>query len=373
MLYIEELRLRNYRNYEEQRLTLNQGVNIFVGENGQGKTNLLESIYYLATGGNFRGNKDLELIRWDAPYFRLEARLKKETSSRYFDLEIYADRERNKQLKINGVKYKRMAELLGYLQVVLFSPEDLKIIKGGPAERRRYIDEEICQLDGRYYTLIHQYQKVLQQRNNLLKAVAYHRAEASELAVWDEQLVRYGTPIIHRRLQFLKILVPLARRMQKELTDQGEVFNVTYHSSLGPVGALEQAAIADVFAKTLSAGRGEELRRGVTLWGPHRDDLIFYLNGYELKTYGSQGQQRTGILALKLAELETFYRHNHEYPLLLLDDVMSELDDKRRAYLLQIIKDNHIQTIITGANMELITNEMAQDEVFVIKEGKIIS
>lgn len=131
MLYIEELRLRNYRNYEEQRLTLNQGVNIFVGENGQGKTNLLESIYYLATGGNFRGNKDLELIRWDAPYFRLEARLKKETSSRYFDLEIYADRERNKQLKINGVKYKRMAELLGYLQVVLFSPEDLKIIKGG--------------------------------------------------------------------------------------------------------------------------------------------------------------------------------------------------------------------------------------------------
>ena len=187
-MYIEELRLRNYRNYEEQRLTLNQGVNIFVGENGQGKTNLLESIYYLATGGNFRGNKDLELIRWDAPYFRLEARLKKETSSRYFDLEIYADRERNKQLKINGVKYKRMAELLGYLQVVLFSPEDLKIIKGGPAERRRYIDEEICQLDGRYYTLIHQYQKVLQQRNNLLKAVAYHRAEASELAVWDEQL-----------------------------------------------------------------------------------------------------------------------------------------------------------------------------------------
>ena len=187
-MYIEELRLRNYRNYEEQRLTLNQGVNIFVGENGQGKTNLLESIYYLATGGNFRGNKDLELIRWDAPYFRLEARLKKETSSRYFDLEIYADRERNKQLKINGVEYKRMAELLGYLQVVLFSPEDLKIIKGGPAERRRYIDEEICQLDGRYYTLIHQYQKVLQQRNNLLKAVAYHRAEASELAVWDEQL-----------------------------------------------------------------------------------------------------------------------------------------------------------------------------------------
>lgn len=371
-MYIEELRLRNYRNYTDEQLTLNQGVNIFVGENGQGKTNLLESIYYLATGSNFRGNKDLELISWEAPYFRLQARLKKETSSRYFDLEVYVDKKRNKQLKINGVKYKRMTELLGYLQVVLFSPEDLKIIKGGPAERRRYIDQEICQLDGRYYTLIHQYQKVLQQRNNLLKAVAYHRAKDSELAVWDEQLVRYGAPVIYKRLQFLKILVPLARRMQKELTDQDEVFNVTYQSSLGPVGALEQAAIAETFERMLAVGRGDELRRGVTLWGPHRDDLIFYLNGYELKTYGSQGQQRTGILALKLAELATFYRHNQEYPLLLLDDVMSELDDKRRRYLLQIIQDNHIQTIITGANMELITNEMAQDEVFVIKEGKII-
>lgn len=372
-MYLEELHLHQYRNYQDQRLTLNRGVNIFMGENGQGKTNLLESIYYLATGGNFRGNKDLELIRWNDDYFRLEARLRRETSSRVFDLEIYADRGRSKQIKINGVKYRRTADLLGYLQVVLFSPEDLVIIKGGPSERRRYIDQEICQLDGKYYTLIQQYKKVLQQRNNLLKSIAYRKGGSDELSVWNEQLVNYGSPIIYRRLQFLKILVPIARRMQKGLTDDGEVFNVTYQSSLGPIGQLELADIAEVFRRVLAEKGGEELRRGVTLWGPHRDDLIFYLNGYELKTYGSQGQQRTGILSLKLAELETFRRHNGEYPLLLLDDVMSELDDRRRGYLLDIIRDNQIQTIITGANIELITKEIAQDDIFVIKEGKIIS
>lgn len=369
---MEELRLRNYRNYTEERLTLNQGVNIFVGENGQGKTNLLEAIYYLATGDNFRGNKDMELIRWDAPYFRLEGRLKKAFSNRYFDLEIYVDRARNKQLKINGVKYKRMADLLGYLQVVLFSPEDLEIIKGSPAQRRRYIDQEISQLDSRYYTLIHQYQKVLSQRNNLLKLSNHRQHSAEELAVWDEQLVHYGAEVIYKRLQFLKTLVPLARQRHQDLTERDEVFNVTYQSSLGPIGKASQAEIADIFRRTLANGRNEELHRGVTLWGPHRDDLIFYLDGYSLKTYGSQGQQRTGILSLKLAELEAFYRHNQDYPLLLLDDVMSELDDKRRGYLLRRIEELKIQTIITGANMELITNEIAQDEFFVIKEGKII-
>lgn len=372
-MYLKNIQLHNYRNYDYLDLNLNQGINVFLGDNGQGKTNLLESIYYLATGSNFRGNKDQEIIRWQTDYFRLEAQLVKDTSTRLFDLEIYCDRQKNKQIKINGVKYKKNADLLGYLQVVLFSPEDLKIIKGGPAERRKYIDMEICQLDKKYHPLLQNYQKVLQQRNNLLKDLSYKPGQKSQLPIWNQQLVQYGSRIIFERIKFLRVLVPIARRLQKQLTNEKEQFNVTYHSSLGPIGNLSLAEIIDVYNLVLACNEAQEISRGVTLWGPHRDDLIFYLNQKEIKVYGSQGQQRTGILALKMAELETFFQHNQEYPLLLLDDVMSELDDERRKFLLRIINENKIQTIITGANLELVSKEIAQEEVFFVSEGKIIN
>lgn len=373
MMHILDLSLYNFRNYAQQTLRLSRGVNIFVGENGQGKTNLLEAVYYLAFGNTFRGNKEMELINWQQDYFRVMAQLKKDTSSRLFELEIYSDRQRNKQIKINGVKYKRNSALLGYLQVVLFSPEDLKIVKGSPTDRRRYIDREICQLDGRYYTLLHQYQKVLQQRNNLLKAIHYKKIAKDQLIVWNKQLVNFGSQIISQRLAFLKILVPIARRLQKQLTDGQENLNVTYQSSLGAIGKLSQEEIAGLYEQILKENESLEINRGVTLWGPHRDDLIFYFNDRELKIYGSQGQQRTNILALKLAELETFYHHNGEYPLLLLDDVMSELDDSRRQFLLQTIDKQQIQTIITGANLDLLSEKIAHNEIFIVKEGKIIN
>lgn len=372
-MYLIELALQHYRNYMTQNLSLARGINLFLGENGQGKTNLLEAVYYLSCGSNFRGNKENELIHWQQDYFRLSAKLKKEHSSRIYDLEIYADRNRNKQIKINGVKYKRNADLLGYLQTVLFSPEDLKIIKGSPSDRRRYIDQEICQLDGKYYTLLTRYQKVLQQRNNLLKTIAYKRAAKDQLSVWNQQLIALGSQIITKRLWFLKILVPIARKLQQQISAEKETFNVTYQSSLGLVGSLSLEELQRVYSDILKQNEAMEINRGITLWGPHRDDLIFYCNDKDLKTYGSQGQQRTGILALKLAELETFYHYNGEYPLLLLDDVMSELDDTRRGFLLKVINDKQIQTIITGANMELVSEEIAQNEVFIIKEGKIIN
>ena len=371
-LYLQHLHLINYRNYKNQELNLNRGINVLIGANGQGKTNLLEAIYYLSMGGNFRGNKDVELICWEQPYFRLLGQMKKDDSARCYDLEIYVDREKNKQLKINGVKYKSMAELHNYLRVVLFSPDDLKIIKGSPAERRRYLDVVMCQMDKGYHRLMRDYERVVQQRNNLLKELQYRQQNRNQLEVWNSYLIEYGSQIIYRRIQFLKLLVPAARRVQQALTQQMERFTVTYHCSMGAIGDFTLEQIKDLFRRILEQKQGEEILRGTTLWGPHRDDLIFYLNGMDLRRYGSQGQQRTGILALKMAELQTFYRCYGEYPLLLLDDVMSELDDSRRHFLLEMVKKNEIQTIITGANIELLTEEIARDDVFSVKEGKII-
>lgn len=372
-MYLQQLHLINYRNYKNQELQLNRGINVLIGANGQGKTNLLEAIYYLSMGANFRGNKDLELIHWDAPYFRLMGQMKKDDSSRCYDLELYVDREKRKQLKINGVKYKSMSELHRYLRVVLFSPEDLKIIKGSPSERRRYLDAVMCQMDQGYHRLIRDYERIVVQRNNLLKELQYHKQNKSQMEVWNAYLVEYGSQIIYCRLQFLKLLVPMARRVQQDLTQQTERFTVTYHCSIGAIGDFSAEQIRALFQQILLQKQGEELVRGTTLWGPHRDDLIFYLNGMDLKRYGSQGQQRTGILALKMAELQVFFKCHGEYPLLLLDDVMSELDDSRRHYLLEMVRTNKIQTIITGANIELLTEKIAKDEVFSVSEGKIIT
>lgn len=371
-MYLQYLHLWNYRNYRNQQLKLNRGINILIGSNGQGKTNLLEAIYYLSMGSNFRGNKDSEIILWDASYFKLNGQIKLDHSTRFHEIEIYVDREKKKQLKINGVKYKNMVELHNYLKVILFSPDDLKIIKGSPMERRRYLDIVMCQIYTGYHRLIRNYDRVVIQRNNLLKELQYKKQNQNQLDVWNMYLIEYGSEIIYQRLQFLKLLIPIARKVQQELTHKAEWFTVTYHCSMGAIGDFSVEQIKTLFQKIINQKQGEELVRGVTLWGPHRDDLIFYLNGTDLKRYGSQGQQRTGILSLKMAELYVFYKYYGEYPLLLLDDVMSELDDSRRYYLIEMVKQNQIQTIITGANVELLTEKIKKDEVFSVSEGKII-
>ncbi len=371
-MYLQHIHLVHYRNYENQQLNLNRGINVLLGANGQGKTNLLEAIYYLSVGTNFRGNKDLELIQWDKPYLRLMGQMKKDDSERCYDLEVYLDREKNKQLKINGVKYKSMSELHNYLRVVLFSPDDLKIVKGSPAERRRYLDQGMSQLDKTYYRLIRDYDRIVQQRNNLLKELQYKKENRAQLDVWNQYLMEYGSQIIYKRLQYLKLLVPMARKVQQALTGEKERFTVTYHCSMGAIGDFSVEQIKSLYQTILEQKLGEEIVKGTTLWGPHRDDLVFYLNGMDLKKYGSQGQQRTGILSLKMAELQTFHQLHGEYPLLLLDDVMSELDDNRRHFLLHMVKKYQIQTIITGANIELLTEEMTENEIFSVQEGKII-
>lgn len=372
-MYLKHLHLYHYRNYENQELNLNPGINVLIGENGQGKTNLLEAIYYLASAGNFRGNKDMELIQWNHDYFRIQGVLKKDNSERLYQLDLYYDNQKNKQLKINEVKYKSATELQNYLHVVLFAPDDLKIVKESPGIRRQYLDTSISGFYPGYRRLLHQYEHVVQQRNNLLKELQYHRKNMEQLDVWNYYLIQYGSQIIFQRLQYLKKLIPVARKIQQSLTEEKEKFTVTYHCSIGAIGDFSLEDISALFERIIQQKQEEEILKGTSLWGPHRDDMIFYLNGMDLKKYGSQGQQRTAVLAMKIAELYFFEKMYGEFPLLLLDDVMSELDDARRAYLIRIIKDNKIQTIITGANFDLLNGEISENEFFYIREGKIIA
>lgn len=370
-MILKKIVLENYRNYNSENIELNKGVNLILGENAQGKTNFLEAVYYLATGRTFRNNKDVEIINWEKDYFRIQTELLKDNTDRKFIIDIYCDRKGNKQIKINGIKLNKISELFGYLQVIIFSPDDLKIIKGGPGERRKYIDLEICQLISGYYNILTNYYRVLQQRNNMLKEIRNNKTNKQLIEIWNEQLINYGSKIIKNRIDFLKKLVPLARKIQKEITLDKENLDITYNSLLVNKSSIELKEIENNFFNIIKNNQEQEIKKGITLFGPHRDDIIFYINNKELKTYGSQGQQRTVILSLKLAELKLFFYNSDNYPLLLLDDVMSELDDKRRDFLIKLIKNNNIQTIITGANNELMDQNIKEEEIYNVEKGKI--
>jgi len=370
-VFLKKIILENYRNYTHQNVDFNSNINLFIGENAQGKTNLLEAIYYLSTGTTFRHNKDIELINWNNNYFKIQCELINKNMNREIYIELYYDRQGNKQIKINGVKYQKISALFGFLQTVTFSPDDLAIIKDGPSERRKYIDVEICQLVGNYYNILLNYNKILKQRNALLKEIKRQNQKPESLDVWDEHLIKYGSLIIKNRLDFLKKVVPTARKNHEKITNGKENIDIKYNSTIINKQIFDLAEINKCFKEILVKNRKEDIFKNMTLFGPHRDDLIFYLNDKDLKIYGSQGQQRTAILALKLAEIKLFHFQNGEYPILLFDDVMSELDDYRRDFLIKIVNDNEIQTFITGANMELIENIKEKIEVFKVEGGII--
>ncbi|KJS87805.1 MAG: hypothetical protein JM58_02845 [Peptococcaceae bacterium BICA1-8] len=370
-MFLKKIILENYRNYTQQSVEFKTNINLFIGKNAQGKTNLLEAICYLSTGTTFRHNKDVDLINWNNNFFRISCELIKKDLNREINIELYYDRQGNKQIKINGVKYRKISDLFGFLQTVTFSPDDLAIIKDGPSERRKYIDLEICQLVGGYYNILINYNKILKQRNALLKDIKRKNQSPESLDVWDEQLIKYGSLIIKNRVEFLKKVVPVARKNHEEITYGKEKINIKYNSSIICKQDFDIDEISKQFKEIIVKNRREDIFKNMTLYGPHRDDLVFYLNDKDLKIYGSQGQQRTAILALKLAEIKLFQSQNGEYPILLFDDVMSELDDYRRDFLIKVIKDNEIQTFITGANMELVDSIKQKIEVFRVEGGII--
>lgn len=365
-MYIKKIVLKNYRNIEEVLLEFNENLNIMTGLNGQGKTNLLEAIYLLGTGSSHRTSIDRELINWEKEKALVQLLLSRRDYTLKLSLKIAGS---NKIIEINNNPVERVSELIGNLNVVLFSPEDLNLVKGGPVFRRKFLDIEISQVSSYYLYLLNKYRHVLKQRNNLLKDLREGKGDRVLLEIWDEKLIELGSKIIDKRREVVEKLKILARLSHRQITDGSENLTIEYETLLEEYGKNKKTEV--IFKQNLVNNREEEIKRGYTLVGPHRDDLALKVNEVDLRKYGSQGQQRTAALALKMAELEFMKSETGEYPILLLDDVFSELDQQRRVTLLGLIADR-IQTFITTTDLNDIGQLNQQKyKLFTVNKGKI--
>lgn len=359
-MIIESIELMNYRNYNELHMDFNQGTNILYGDNAQGKTNILEAIYFCATSKSHRGSKDREIIKFEHDESHIKMCIRKDDVP--YRIDMHLKKSRPKGIAINGVPIKKASELFGVVNIVCFSPEDLNIIKNGPAERRRFIDLELCQLNKLYVHSLVQYNHIIIQRNKLLKDISFKPEYESTLDVWDLQLSKYGIEIIRYREEFIKNLNEIIKDIHFQLSGEKEFLKIMY--------------VPDVEANELEAAlkksRLQDIKQKTTSKGPHRDDIGFYVNDIDIRKYGSQGQQRTTALSLKLAEIELVKTLINDYPILLLDDVLSELDSSRQNHLLSEI--NHIQTMITCTGLDdFINNRFKIDKVFRVINGNVIS
>ena len=341
-MQIKKLFLQNFRNYENEVFEFSEGLNVLFGKNAQGKTNCAEAVFYLCTGASLRIRHDKQLIRIGADYAKITA----EAVNRYGKVTIEALIFENKrEIRVNGSKIAKNADLMGHINSVFFSPGELRLIQDGPDERRRFMNISISQTSPAYYTALLRYNKILDQRNTLLKN---HDSSLilDTLPVWDEQLCQYAAVIVKKRAEFLEKLAPHAKEFHAFLTDGGEELIIKPDKKYEG----DEAEIAKTLLRRLENNYEKDLRLGYTTVGPHRDDLDVIIGGIDAKAYASQGQTRTAALALKLAEVQIFKSLSGEYPILVLDDVMSELDLKRRKKLVQCIAE--MQTILTCTHTE---------------------
>ena len=359
-MIIKSIKLENFRNYENLELSFEKGTNILYGDNAQGKTNVLEAVYLSATTKSHKGSKDKEIIRFGQDEAHIRTNLDKEGME--YRVDMHLKKSKSKGIAVNGQHLKKASQLLGLLNVVFFSPEDLSIIKNGPSERRRFVDMELCQIDKYYLYNLNQYNKIVNQRNKLLKDF-YHNTDIYEtLHVWDMQLVTYGKQIIERRKEFVDQLNEIIYGIHKNLSGGREELVIVY----------EPDTEAENFEYELQKFREKDIKYKMTSVGPHRDDFSFVVNGVDIRKYGSQGQQRTAALSLKLSEIELVKKVTGDNPVLLLDDVLSELDSNRQNYLLNNI--GNIQTIITCTGLdEFINNRFSIDKIFKVINGRIES
>ncbi|WIV12600.1 DNA replication/repair protein RecF [Proteiniborus sp. MB09-C3] len=366
-MYVKKIKLINFRNYMNLDMELNKTLNIFVGDNAQGKTNLLESIYICSNGKSYRTSKDRELINLFKTKAYIGLDIEKEHFNKY--IEIKFEKDTKKRVRVNKVELEKISELLGILNVVVFSPEDLKLVKEGPSERRNFLDEEISQIKPKYKYNLARYNKILMQRNNLLKSRS-HQNSYSLFDVWDTQLSQAGADIIVERIKFIEKLAIISKGIHNKLTGGLEELKLEYLLSF-QIDSLNKYDIQLRLKNILEKNIEKDIQKGNTEFGPHRDDLDIIINGVSARTFGSQGQQRTAALSLKLAEVELIKSEIGEYPVLLLDDVFSELDINRRKYLVSTFKD--IQTIITSTDdIDLVELNEIEKRVFFIKQGKVI-
>ena len=358
-MIVTSIKLNQFRNYEALALQPHERLTALVGQNAQGKTNIVEAVYLLATGRSHRTSRDGELIQWgkEGAYLRIDVRRSIEHR-----LEMRIVRGGRKQIKKDGAPLRRMGELMGCLNVVMFSPEDLRLVKDGPGERRRFMDVLLCQIRPAYFYALSNYQRALSQRNALLKEVGFKKQGEEVLEVWEEQLARSGALICLHRAQLMELLLPLAQEMHGRVSGGREELSVQYEPNVS-ASTLEDCV--EALLEALRRERPDDLRRGLTGKGPHRDDISLRLNGCDLRAFGSQGQQRTAALALKLAELQAMERDTGHSPVLLLDDVMSELDETRQSLLLRSIEK--YQTILTCTQLP----EGAFGAIYEVTEGSV--
>lgn len=358
-MYVTSLSLKNYRNYEFLDIDFSKNINILYGDNAQGKTNVLEAIYVASTTKSHRMAKDKELIRFDNDEAHIRLNVKKHDINHKIDMHLR--KGKSKIVSIDGISIRRSSELFGLINIIFFSPEDLSIIKNGPSERRRFMDMEICQLSRIYYSDLSEYNKVLAQRNILLKDINNNPALMNTLDIWDMQLIKFGSRIIRERRNFIDMLNEIIRDIHRDITGNREDIILSY----------ELSTDEERFERDLAEKRNIDLRNGITNVGPHRDDIALYINDIDVRTYGSQGQQRTAALSLKLAEIELVKKITQDDPVLLLDDVMSELDSRRRDALLDEIKN--IQTIITCTGYDdFIKERITMDKIYRVEKGTVV-
>lgn len=352
-MQLSRIELKNFRNYEDTAVDFDDKKNFITGDNAQGKTNLLEAIYYLSRAKTFRRSNDSQLIRFGCDFFLIKGTVQNKKGQLNIAF-YYNEVQGNKILQVNGEKRERLNSIADQLQTVLYSPDDLWLIKGGPAYRRRYFNDIISKISSRYTYDLVRYEKTLQQRNNILKKLRETgtNSNSKQLELWTVPLVQYGSRILRKRVEVLEQLKPLIRLISRRITGEKDEVSIKYYSSI--TGTLwdkvEKEKIEEIFTEKLAKVEKEEIKKGFSVVGPHRDDVYLLVNGRDLKVYGSQGQYRTAILALKLAEVEFLKGQLGEYPLLLLDDVFSELDQRRRSFLIEEIMGN-LQIFITGTDL----------------------
>lgn len=357
-MIIKSLELTDYRNYEQLSMEFSPGTNILFGDNAQGKTNILEAIYVSATTKSHKSSKDREIIRFDKEEAHIRTRIEKENVETRIDMHLR--KNKSKLLAIDGQKAKKATDLIGLCNVVFFSPEDLGIIKNGPSERRRFVDMELCQLDSFYLYNLTNYNKIIEQRNTLLKDMVFNPQLKDTLNIWDMQLVSYGSKIIERRRAFVEQLKDIIENIHLSLSGGREHIRIVYE----PDVEIEE------FEKKLSENQDRDIKAKITSVGPHRDDFCFLIGDIDIRRFGSQGQQRTAALSLKLSEIELVKKTVNDTPILLLDDVLSELDSNRQNYLLNHIGE--IQTIITCTGLEeFVNNRFEINRVFQVTNGTV--
>ena len=357
-MIIQSIELRNFRNYENLEIHFDNGTNIFYGDNAQGKTNILEAVYLSGTTKSHKGSRDKEMIRFGETESHIRTKVLK--NDKEYQIDMHLRKSGSKGVAVNKIPIKKASELFGILNIVFFSPEDLNIIKNGPAERRRFIDLELCQLDKLYLSDLSSFNKVLNQRNKLLKDLSFRKDLVDTLPMWDIQLLEYGRRIIQKRKKFVAELNEIITEIHSNISGGREKLILNYEPSVRE----------ESFEEELLKARPRDMKICQTTVGPHRDDMRFSVDNIDIRKYGSQGQQRTSALSLKLSEIDLVKRSIHNTPVLLLDDVLSELDSNRQNYLLNSIAD--IQTMITCTGLEeFVKNRFCINKIFQVVSGNV--